>query len=134
MKNNNEKYIKIKKGKLQNCKLKSNKLQFGEIGLKALESGTITHKQILGFIQILCLKTKYRVKIWKKKLYSVGVTRKPIGIKMGKGCGKIFHSLLKITCGSIFLEFSSFNDRNLINIINSCKFKFSIKTKVIKIS
>ena len=40
------KYRKIKKGKLSKLEFKSNSLNFGEIGLKAQHSGTISARQI----------------------------------------------------------------------------------------
>ena len=40
------KYKKLKKSKLPKLDLKKNKLKFGNIGLKTLESGFITAKQI----------------------------------------------------------------------------------------
>ena len=40
------KYKKIRKGTLSKLNFRSNKLQFGNIGLKAVKSGTISSRQI----------------------------------------------------------------------------------------
>lgn len=101
------------------------------IGLKALESGNIRHEQIECIKQTILKRTKYKVKIWEKNNHYIKVTKKSIGIKMGKGYGKISNSILKISSGMIILEFSTIKYHILINILNKCKFKFSIKTKIV---
>ena len=53
------KYKKARKGTLPKLEFRSNKLQFGTIGLKALESGTLTARQIEAARQSISRKIKF---------------------------------------------------------------------------
>jgi large subunit ribosomal protein L16 len=57
------KYKKIQKGKLHKFNFRSNKLQFGEIGLKAAKSGTISSKQIEAARQAIVRKLNRKGKL-----------------------------------------------------------------------
>ena len=52
------KYKKVRKGKLSKLEFKSNNLQFGEIGLKAQESGLISARQIEAVRRVITRKIK----------------------------------------------------------------------------
>lgn len=123
-------FLKSKKGKLKKFKISC--LNFGLIGIKALESGIINNKQIDLFIEAILKKTNKCIKFWIKVFPHFYTTKKPVGSKMGKGKGKLSHKIYKITNGIIIIEFCGFKYKNIINIINSIKFKLPIKTKIIK--
>lgn len=57
------KYKKIQKGKLTKFNFRSNKLQFGSIGLKAAKSGTISSKQIEATRQAIVRKLNRKGKL-----------------------------------------------------------------------
>ena len=56
------KYNKTRKGKLQKLNFKNDKVQFGEIGLKAVVSGTITARQIESARKAIVRKIKSKEK------------------------------------------------------------------------
>jgi len=56
-------FKKTKKGRLRKFEFKTNKLVFGELGLKAAESGTINSKQIESARQAISRKTKKKAKL-----------------------------------------------------------------------
>jgi large subunit ribosomal protein L16 len=116
---------------LEAVSFKLNKLKFGSIGLKALTSGIIDLKHIECFKQIVSRSLKYNVKIWDRKLPYITVTKKPIGIKMGKGSGKISGTVLRVSCGNILLEFSGLKSKTLLAIIYLTKARLPIRTKII---
>jgi large subunit ribosomal protein L16 len=60
------KYKKTKKGKLKKLEFKANKLKFGNIGLKAKESGIINSRQIEAARQAIVRKIKRKGKLWIK--------------------------------------------------------------------
>jgi large subunit ribosomal protein L16 len=120
-----------RKNRLKFLSFKSNKLKFGIIGLKAINSGTVSLKQIELLKQVILKSMAYKVKIWNRRFFCFNITKKPIGLRMGKGHGKISLKVLKVSCGDIVLEFSGLKYLNLLNIIYSFKHKLSIKTKLI---
>jgi ribosomal protein L16 len=126
-----KKFVNFKKGKLKHFKSKLKTLKYGFIGLKALESGTLKTQQIDSIRSIILKNTKNKIKIWRRKLNCVVINKKPIGIRMGKGVGKITTSVFKINGGDIILEFCCINNKVLIPILNSYKFKLPIKVKIV---
>lgn len=121
----------IRKGKLKSIGFKFNRLKFGVIGLKALKSGIIHLKQIESFKQAVFKNAKYSVKIWNRQLFSTIITKKAVGVRMGKGSGNISGTIFKYSYGNILLEFSSLKSRNLLTVIYSIKARLPVKTKVI---
>ena len=73
-----------------------------------------------------------KIKIWERKYNFLFTSKKPIGIRMGRGYGKIMEKIIKIDNGNIILEFASNKNNLLYNLIHKYKLKFSLKTKIIK--
>lgn len=120
-----------KKGRLKLSNFKFDNLKFGTVGLKAVKSGIISLKQIQLFKQMIFKSMAYKVKIWVRKFSHFNITKKSIGIRMGKGHGKISIIVLKINCGDIIFEFCSLKFTNLLNFIFLFRHKLKIKTKII---
>jgi large subunit ribosomal protein L16 len=57
------KYKKLQKGKLKRYNFRSNKLQFGTLGLKAVNSGTISARQIEAARQAIVRKLSRKGKL-----------------------------------------------------------------------
>jgi ribosomal protein L16 len=69
------KYKKIKKGKLKKLEFKANKIKFGNIGLKAEESGIINSRQIEAARQAIVRKIKRKGKLWIKIFPDLPITK-----------------------------------------------------------
>lgn len=121
----------IKKGKLRFFYIKFSDLKFGIIGLKAMQSGIINLKQLEYYKKLIIKGMNYKIKIWDRKLFYFIVTKKPVGIRMGKGSGKISFLVFKINYGDIILEFSGLKLSSLLTTIESSKYKLPLKTKVV---
>jgi large subunit ribosomal protein L16 len=85
------KHQKIKKGRLKRLEFKANKLKFGTIGLKAVESGLVNSRQIEAARQAISKTIKRKGKIWIRVFPDLPITSKPIGVRMGKGKGQLSH-------------------------------------------
>lgn len=127
-KSKNVMFLKNKKGTLSKFELKSNMLKFGSLGLKSLESGILNFKQIESIRQIIYKITKQKSKIWLKIFNFLPVYAKSIGVRMGKGKGKLVHYICKFNAGKVLLEICGFNKKLLIKSLLLCKFKLPIKT------
>ena len=79
------KYKKIRKGTLPKLTYKSNKLKFGTIGLKSLEAGTISARQLEAARQSITRKIERKGKLWVRIFPSLPITSKPNEVRMGKG-------------------------------------------------
>lgn len=123
-------FTKTKKGRLRKFEFKTNKLVFGNIGLKAVESGIINSRQLEAARQAIARKTKRKSKIWIKIFPDLPVTSKPTGVRMGKGKGKFSHWGARVRGGTVILEICGSNNKILIEALNTGKAKLPLKTKI----
>ena len=125
------KYKKIKKGRLKKFNYKSN-LHFGTFGLKALESGLVTAKQLEAARQAISRKIKKKGKVWIKIFPNLPVTKKPTSIRMGKGKGNVSHWVCKIRGGSVLFEVCGVNKKLAGKAFRTGGAKLPIKTQIFK--
>lgn len=125
------KYKKVKKGKLSKLEFKSNKLNFGSIGLKAKESGIIHARQIEASRQAISRKIKRKGKIWIKIFPNLPISTKPTESRMGKGKGTVSHWGAKIRGGTVLFELCGIKDSKVaIKALKTGGSKFPIKTQI----
>lgn len=124
------KYKKGKKGKLGNLNFKSDKLKFGVIGLKSLESGILTSRQIEAARQAIMRKIKRKGKLWIRVFPSLPVTKKPSEMRMGKGKGPFSHWALKIKGGQMLFEICGSNLSSITAAFRTGGAKLPVKTKI----
>jgi len=124
------KYNKIRKGKLKRLNLKNDKVQFGEIGLKAVISGTITARQIEAARKAIVRKIKRKGKIWICIFPDVPITSKPTESRMGKGKGSVSYWAAKVRGGSTLFEICGVPANIGIEALKAGGKKLPIKTKI----
>lgn len=123
-------FKKTKKGRLKKLEFKANRLTFGDMGLKAVESGIINSRQIEAVRQAVSRKTKRKAKIWIKIFPNLPITSKPSGARMGKGKGQVSHWGARVQSGTVLLEISGSNVAILKEALKTGKAKFPLKTKI----
>ena len=124
------KFKKTKKGKLSQYEFKSNNLQFGTVGLKAVESGTLNVRQIEAARQAIARKIKRKGKIWIRIFPDIPVTSKPTGVRMGKGKGQVSHWVSKVRGGTVLFEICGVNFSIVSEALKAGGSKLPIKTKI----
>lgn len=124
------KYKKTKKGKLVKLEFKANKLTFGNVGLKAAESGIISSKQIEAARQAIVRKIKRKGKVWIKIFPDLPITSKPTGIRMGKGKGAVSHWGARVRGGTVLFEICGINFSTVFLALRTGGAKLPIKTKI----
>lgn len=122
------KYKKVRKGSLPKLEFRSNKLQFGTIGLKAAESGTLTARQIEAARQSITRKIKRKGKLWIRVFPDLPITAKPTEVRMGKGKGAVSHWGKKIGGGAILFELCGVTKNTAISAFRTGGAKLPIKT------
>jgi large subunit ribosomal protein L16 len=85
------KYRKVQKGKLSKFNYRSSQLNFGSIGLKAAQSGSISARQIEAARQAIVRKINRKGKLWVRAFPTLPITAKPTEVRMGKGKGAVSH-------------------------------------------
>jgi large subunit ribosomal protein L16 len=126
------KYNKAHKGPLpKGISVKSNQLAFGSFGLKTLEEGKITPKQIEATRIVISKNIKRYGKFWIRVFPDILVTKKPNEVRMGKGKGSFSHWICKIKKGRILFEIDGIEKEKAKKILNLARYKLPIKTKLI---
>ena len=126
------KYKKTKKGKLNKFEFKTNKLKFGTVGLKAVNSAIITARQIEASRQAISRKIKKKGKLWIRIFPDIPITSKSVAARMGKGKGSVSHWGAKVYGGSILFEICGVKDFNIVkNALKTGGAKLPLKTRII---
>jgi large subunit ribosomal protein L16 len=81
------KYRRRQKGRMRGPATSGATVDFGEFGLKALEPGWITNRQIEAARIAMTRYTKRGGKIWIRIFPDKPITKKPAETRMGKGKG-----------------------------------------------
>src|SRR6266478_7017503 len=85
------KYRKQFKGRNRGVATRGNKVSFGEFGLKAVEHGRITARQIEAARRAMSRSIKRGGKIWIRVFPDKPATKKPAETRMGSGKGAPDH-------------------------------------------
>ena len=124
-------YKKIKKGKLKKLDFKKNKLRFGTIGLKAVNSSTVSARQIEASRQAISRKIKKKGKLWIRIFPDLPITAKSLASRMGKGKGSVSHWVARIKSGSVIFEICGVKDLKIVkNALRTGGAKLPLKTKI----
>lgn len=124
------KYKKVRKGVLPKLEHRSTKLQFGTIGMKALESGTISARQIEAARQSITRKIKRKGKLWIRIFPTLPITSKPTEVRMGKGKGPVDHWAVKVGGGKVLFELCGVNTNIAIAAFKTGGAKLPVRTAV----
>ena len=124
------KFKKTRKGKLPNLELRSNKIKFGTIGLKTIESGTISARQLEAARQAIRRKTNRKGKLWMRVFPSLPVTTKPTEVRMGKGKGSVDFWAVKVGGGSVIFELCGVTKSTAVAAFKTGGAKLPVKTRV----
>lgn len=81
------KYRKQMKGRMRGTAFRGSKVSFGEFGLKALECGRITSRQIEAARIAITRHVKRGGQVWIRFFPDKPYTKKPAETRMGKGKG-----------------------------------------------
>jgi large subunit ribosomal protein L16 len=98
------KYRKVQKGRNRGLARRGNAVSFGEYGLKAIERGRLTARQIEAARRAINRHIRRGGKIWIRVFPDKPVTKKPIEVRMGKGKGNVEYWVAKVQPGSMIYE------------------------------
>jgi large subunit ribosomal protein L16 len=98
------KYRKQQRGRMTGKAWRGSELSFGQYGLKVLEPGWITDRQIEASRVAMTRFVKRGGKIWIRLFPDKPVTKKPAETRMGKGKGAPDHWVAVVRPGKILFE------------------------------
>jgi large subunit ribosomal protein L16 len=98
------KFRKQMKGRNRGLANTGNKVSFGEYGLKSVERGRITARQIEAARRAMTRHIKRGGKIWIRVFPDKPISKKPLEVRMGKGKGNVEYWVAQIQPGRMLYE------------------------------
>ena len=98
------KFRKAFKGRIKGNAKGGTSLNFGAYGLKAMQPGRITARQIEASRRAVTRHIKRGGNIWIRVFPQRSITRKPLEVRMGKGKGAVDHWVAQVRAGTILYE------------------------------
>lgn len=107
------------------------KVQFGEYGLKALEEGWLTSRQIEAARIAMTRKIKRGGKVWINVFPDKPVTQKPAETRMGSGKGNPERWVAVVRPGRIMFELTYPDEEVARGALNRAIQKLPIKARIV---
>lgn len=126
------KHRKVQRGRRSGYTKGGANLDFGEYGLKALEAGWITSRQIEAARVAMTRKVQRGAKIWIRMFPDKPITKKPAEVRMGKGKGAPDQWVAVVKPGRILFEIEGVPEALAKEAIRLAGHKLSVKTKFVK--
>lgn len=125
------KYRKQRKGRIKGVESKSVNLTVGTYGLKALESGRVTARQIEATRRAITRKMKRRGRVWIRVFPATPITSKPVEVRMGKGKGNVDYWVCPVRQGKILYEIGGIPYDTAMQALQAGAAKLPLLTRIV---
>ncbi len=125
------KYRKTQRGRMRGKATRGAQVAFGDFGLKALEPGWITQRQIEATRVALTRMMKREGKVWIRIFPDKPVTKKPAETRMGSGKGIPEFWVAVVKPGRIMFELGGVTRDLAAEAFHLAAHKLPIKTKLV---
>ena len=126
------KFRKQQRGRMKGKAWSGSSISFGDYGLKALEPGWVTDREIEAGRIAITRFIKRHGRIWIRLFPDKPVTKKPQETRMGKGKGAPDHWVAVIKPGRILYEMEGVSEAEAREALRLASHKLSVKTKFVK--
>jgi large subunit ribosomal protein L16 len=125
------KYRKPQKGRIKGMAQRGNQVSFGSYGLKTLERGFITSRQIEASRITISRAMKREGKFWIRVFPSKSITKKPAEVRMGKGKGSPEYWAAPVRPGTVLFELDGVSEAVAREALRLAANKLPVKTKLV---
>jgi len=125
------KYRKVMRGKRRGFAKGGSDVNFGEYGLKAIERGWVTNRQIEAARVAMTRKIKRGGKVWINIFPDKPYTKKPAETRMGSGKGNPEGWVAVIKPGRVMFELSGVPEDLAKEALRLAGHKLPVKTKFV---
>ncbi len=125
------KYRKAQRGRMRGKATRGYTVAFGDFGLKALEPGWITQRQIEAARVALTRLMKREGKVWIRIFPDKPVTKKPAETRMGSGKGIPEFWVAVVKPGTIMFELGGINRATATEAMSLAAHKLPIKSRMV---
>ena len=123
------KFRKKQKGRVKGIAQRGHTLAFGSFGIKALEPGWITSRQIEAARIAMTRAMKREGQVWIRIFPDKPITKKPAEVRMGKGKGAPEYWVAVVRPGTILFEAGGVKAELAREALRLAEQKLPIRTK-----
>lgn len=125
------KYRKQMRGRMKGKAYRGAEVSFGEFGLKALDCGYMSARQIEACRRAIVHEMKRRGKVWIRVFPDKPYTKRAAESRMGKGKGAVDHWVAVIRPGRILFEVGGTDEASALEALKRAQYKLGLKTKIV---
>jgi large subunit ribosomal protein L16 len=125
------KYRKQQRGRMKGKAWTGSDVSFGDYGLKAMECGWVTQREIEAGRIAITRFIKRSGRIWIRMFPDKPITKKPQETRMGKGKGAPEAWVMVVKPGRILYEMEGVSETEAREALRLAAHKLSIKTKFV---
>ena len=126
------KFRKVHRGRRRGEAKGQSSVQFGDWGLKAMEAGWITNRQIEAARIAMTRKIKRGGKVWINVFPDKSVTKKPAETRMGSGKGSPEGWVAVVKPGRVMFELAGVQEDLAKDALRLAAQKLPLRTKFVK--
>jgi large subunit ribosomal protein L16 len=125
------KHRKPHRGNRKGMATRGSDVAFGTYGLKALENGWISARQIEAARIAITRKIRKFGRMWIRIFPDKAITQKPAETRMGKGKGAPEYWVCVVKPGRILFEIEGVSEEMAAEAFRLCSYKLPIKTSMV---
>jgi len=122
------KWRKVMRGKRRGKALRGGTIAFGDYGLKTMEAGWITNRQIEAARVAMTRSVKRGGKIWIRMFPAKPITKKPAETRMGKGKGSPEAWVAVVKPGKVLYEMEGVDEQTARKAMALAAAKLPVRT------
>lgn len=126
------KFRKMQKGRMRGKAYVGSTISFGEYGLKALEPGWISSRQIEAARVAITRHAKRGCKLWIRIFPDKPITKKPAETRMGKGKGAPEYWVAVVKPGRVLYEVAGVTEEIAKEAFKLASYKLTVATTFVK--
>ena len=112
--------------------MRGNHVSFGTFGLKAIEPGWVTARQIEASRIVISRVVRKIGKMWIRIFPDKPITARPAETRMGKGKGSLDHWVSVVKPGRILFEIDGVTEEEAAQAFRDAGHKLPMKTKIVQ--
>ncbi|MDO8498962.1 MAG: 50S ribosomal protein L16 [bacterium] len=125
------KHRKTFRGKRGGLATRGNTLSFGSFGLKAMESGWISSRQLEAARRAITHFTARGGRLWIRIFPDKPVTKHPAEARMGSGKGDVIGYVAVVKPGSIIFEMGAVPSQTAVEALRLAAHKLPLQTRFV---
>ena len=127
------KYRKQMRGRMKGKASRGTQVNFGDLGLLALEPGWITARQIEASRRAIVRAMRRRGKVWIRIFPDKPITQRAAETRMGKGKGNVEYWVAVVKPGRVMFEVGGGVPEEVAHeALRLAQYKLPIKTRIVR--